>query len=180
MTLVIRLNKCSLLLSTLTITPLISKRLPIADGNIFQVKTKGSPVTVERLDIHMSNTGQLEVWYRPGEVDPFYADSYQNALDQQTIGSGKDSMTSLPSFASSIVIPANTAYTFYVTGSVRDSISIWYDLGTEVGQTYASDEYLEIGSGYALAYAFVGHSSPRNWNGTFVCLLAVDCSLSNV
>jgi hypothetical protein len=159
---------------------LISKRLPIADGNIFQVKTKGSPVTVERLDIHMSNTGQLEVWYRPGEVDPFYADSYQNALDQQTIGSGKDSMTSLPSFASSIVIPANTAYTFYVTGSVRDSISIWYDLGTEVGQTYASDEYLEIGSGYALAYAFVGHSSPRNWNGTFVCLLAVDCSLSNV
>jgi hypothetical protein len=138
------------------------------DGNIFEIRTKDYPVTIERMDIHMKETATvlpIAVWYRPGEANPLYDESYVNAIDANMIGNGMNVLTSLPAFPTPIVLPARTTYTFYVTTSKNGEEALYYGMGSELGKAYVSDDFLEIGEGYAMRYSFSSPAFPRQWNG---------------
>ncbi|KAL7519661.1 hypothetical protein ACHAWX_004418, partial [Stephanocyclus meneghinianus] len=136
------------------------------DGNIFEVKTKNYPVTVNRLDVHMTaSTAPIQVWYRPGNQSPSYMDTYENVLDTEITGNGLNAMTPLPAFTTPIVIPADSTYTFYVTTKTNGASTMYYEVGTLLGQAFASDEFLDINEGYAMRYAFSSPAYPRKWNG---------------
>ncbi|KAL3789485.1 hypothetical protein ACHAWO_002814 [Cyclotella atomus] len=138
------------------------------DGNIFEIRTKDYPVTIERMDIHMKETATvlpIAVWYRPGEANPLYDESYVNAIDANMIGNGMNVLTSLPAFPTPIVLPARTTYTFYVSTSKNGEEALYYGMGSELGKAYVSDDFLEIGEGYAMRYSFSSPAFPRQWNG---------------
>ena len=139
----------------------------IVDGNIFEIKTKDYPVTIERIDIHMASITQpIAVWYRPGDQSPVYVDTYQNALDTDVTGNGPNVLTALPSFPTPIVLPEGTTHTFYITASKNGVDALYYGTGTELGKTFSSDGFVEISEGYAMRYSFSSPAFPRQWNGT--------------
>ena len=139
----------------------------IVDGNIFEIKTKDYPVTIERIDIHMASITQpIAVWYRPGDQSPVYVDTYQNALDTDVTGNGPNVLTALPSFPTPIVLPEGTTHTFYITASKNGVDALYYGTGTELGKTFSSDDFVEISEGYAMRYSFSSPAFPRQWNGT--------------
>lgn len=143
----------------------------LVDGNIFEVKTKNYPVTVNRLDVHMTaSTAPIQVWYRPGNQSPSYMDTYENVLDTEITGNGLNAMTPLPAFTTPIVIPADSTYTFYVTTKTNGASTMYYEVGTLLGQAFASDEFLDINEGYAMRYAFSSPAYPRKWNGVFTLM----------
>eukprot|EP00579_Thalassiosira_antarctica_P010430 CAMPEP_0201908862 /NCGR_PEP_ID=MMETSP0903-20130614/840_1 /ASSEMBLY_ACC=CAM_ASM_000552 /TAXON_ID=420261 /ORGANISM="Thalassiosira antarctica, Strain CCMP982" /LENGTH=368 /DNA_ID=CAMNT_0048443295 /DNA_START=177 /DNA_END=1283 /DNA_ORIENTATION=- len=145
-----------------------------ANGNIFTIKAKSQPISITSFDINMSgppspNPAPLEVHFLPG-IDPGYSDPqtypYQMIFQGDIAGQGKGSVTSLPDFTNPVVIPAGATYSFYIT--VADlwlGTNLWYNIGSAVGSVVASDQYMEIGEGYALGYAFLGYSDKRRWNG---------------
>lgn len=152
--------------------------LPISvDGNIFEIRTKDYPVTIERMDIHMRETTTLlpiAIWYRPGEMSPVYEESYANAVDADIQGNGMNVLTPLPAFDTPIVLPARTTHTFYVTTSKNGEEAMYYGEGTELGKAYVSDDFLEISEGYAMRYSFSSPMFPKQWNGkpsTFICIV---------
>ena len=89
----------------------------------------------------------------------------------QVTGQGKGNATPLPDFPVQVIIPANSKQSFYVTST--DEKDVWYDIGQQVGRSYASDGNLDILDGYALGYGFVGSSGPRRWNGKSSSLLLI-------
>lgn len=138
------------------------------DGNIFEIRTKDYPVTIERMDIHMRETTTLlpiAIWYRPGEMSPVYEESYANAVDADIQGNGMNVLTPLPAFDTPIVLPARTTHTFYVTTSKNGEEAMYYGEGTELGKAYVSDDFLEISEGYAMRYSFSSPMFPKQWNG---------------
>jgi hypothetical protein len=172
------------------------------DGNIFEIKTKAYPVTIRRMDIHMTATTtpvshcvldivssihttpqcisfilQIQVWYRPGIQSAVYEETYENALDTQITGNGLNALTPLPAFDTPIVLPANTIHTFYVTASKNGLESLYYGMGTELGGEFASDEFVSITEGYAMRYSFSSPAFPRQWNGETSLFLFVDIFL---
>ena len=121
---------------------------------------------MERFDIHLGvATGPIEVWYYPGNATPNYNDAYANALSTVVTGQGQGSVTPLPALTTPINIPAGLTYTFYITAGVFDELNMYYSVGVQLGQVYASDVNLEIRDGYASGYPFMGYASPRRWNG---------------
>ena len=81
----------------------------------------------------------------------------------QVTGQGKGGTTVLQDFVVPVNIPAFSKQSFYVTSA--DDKDVWYSIGQQLGQAYASDDNLSILEGYALGYGFVGASGPRRWNG---------------
>lgn len=136
------------------------------DGNIFEIRTKEYPVTIERIDIHMQAvTLPIAVWYRTGAQDQFYDDSYQNAIDIEVTGNGPNVVTPLPAFDSPIVLLAGTVHTFYITTIKNGQEALYYGDGSELGSVYASDDFIEIVEGYAMRFSFSSPAFPRQWNG---------------
>ena len=164
----------SLISSSPSFLPISHSHLASANGNIFTIKAKSQSIFITSFDINMSgppspNPAPLEVHFLPG-IDPGYPDPqtypYQMIFQGDIAGQGKGSVTSLPDFTNPVVIPAGATYSFYIT--VADlwlGTNLWYNIGSAVGSVVASDQYMEIGEGYALGYAFLGYSDKRRWNG---------------
>jgi len=115
------------------------------------------------------NPAPLEVYFLPG-IDPgSYQPSthpYQMIYQADVSGEGKGNVTSLPDFATPVIIPPGATYSFYITvANLWLGTNLWYNVGSQVGSIVASDDYLEIGEGYAVAYPFLGYSAQRRWNG---------------
>lgn len=146
-----------------------------ANGNIFTIKAKSTEsIAINSFDINMSgppapNPAPLEVYFLPG-IDPgSYQPSthpYQMIYQADVSGEGKGNVTSLPDFATPVIIPPGATYSFYITiANLWLGTNLWYNVGSQVGSIVASDDYLEIGEGYAVAYPFLGYSAQRRWNG---------------
>ena len=147
------------------LTPLLSCQSPV-DGNIFEIKTKDYPVSIERIDVHMAaTTVPIAVWYRPDNQSPVYVETYQNAIDTDITGNGQGVLTPLPAFDSPIVLEAQSTYTFYITASKNGVEALYYGMGTELGKTFVSDDFLDVTEGYAMRYSFSSPAFPRQWNG---------------
>lgn len=155
--------------------PLFSFPL-LANGNIFTIKAKTQSIAIKSFDINMSgppapNPAPVEVYFAPG-IDPgSYQPSsfpYQLIFQGDITGEGTGNVTSLPDFATPVVIPAGATYSFYVTvANLWLGTNLWYNIGSQVGSIVASDDNLEIGEGYAVAYPFLGYSAQRRWNGKY-------------
>lgn len=136
------------------------------DGNIFEIKTKDYPVTIERIDVHMAAISTpIAVWYRPDTQSPVYVETYQNAIDTDIIGNGQGVLTPLPAFQSPIVLEAQSTYTFYITASKNGVDALYYGMGSELGMAFVSDDFLDVTEGYAMRYSFSSPAFPRQWNG---------------
>eukprot|EP00956_Cyclotella_meneghiniana_P012630 scaffold17957_cov79-Cyclotella_meneghiniana.AAC.7 len=136
-----------------------------ADGNLFTLEAKSNQVSIEGLDINVdAGATTIEVYSRPGDiVINNYDGGWFLMQTVQVAGQGKGNATPLPDFPVQVIIPANSKQSFYVTST--DEKDVWYDIGQQVGRSYASDGNLDILDGYALGYGFVGSSGPRRWNG---------------
>ena len=155
--------------------PLFSFPL-LANGNIFTIKAKTQSIAIKSFDINMSgppapNPAPVEVYFAPG-IDPgSYQPSsfpYQLIFQGDITGEGTGNVTSLPDFATPVVIPAGATYSFYITvANLWLGTNLWYNIGSQVGSIVASDDNLEIGEGYAVAYPFLGYSAQRRWNGKY-------------
>ena len=115
----------------------------------------------------------IEIYSRPGVI---VTNNYDNGWfllqSVQVTGQGKGSTTALPDFTIPVNIPAFAKQSFYVTSA--DEKDVWYGLGQQLGQAYASDDNLDVLEGYALGYGFKGASSPRRWNGKWMLILTSD------
>ena len=116
-----------------------------------------------------SNPAPLEIYFLP-DVDPGKKSSthvYQKIFEGSIFGAGKNNVTSLPELTNPVVIPAGSSYSFYITvANYTLGTTLYYhkNLGG-VGSVMASDEYMEVLQGYALAYPFFAYSGDWRWNG---------------
>eukprot|EP00804_Cyclotella_cryptica_P016932 CCRYP_001878-RB/>CCRYP_001878-RB protein AED:0.21 eAED:0.21 QI:1385/0.8/1/1/0.6/0.5/6/212/266 len=136
-----------------------------ADGTLFTLETKSTQLSIRGFDINLdAGATTVEVYSRPGVIVTNNNDNGWFLVQTAQInGQGKGLATSLPDFTFPVSIPANSKQSFYVTSS-DGAKDVWYDLGQNLGQPYAADEYLSVLEGYALAYSFVASSGPRRWN----------------
>jgi hypothetical protein len=113
------------------------------------------------------NPAPLEIYFLP-YVDPGdgTAKPYQMVFKGNITGAGFGKVTSLPALATPVMIPADAAYSFYITIANRTlGTSVGYNRGSGVGSVAASDDHLEIGEGYSLAYPFGVYTAGMCWNG---------------
>ena len=148
-----------------------------ANGNVFHVTAKAQSLSITSFDVNLSgpspSPAPFEVWYMEGiddgtMYDPQTEGPYTKILDVDVMGQGKNSVTSLPPFPSPVIIPAGATYSFYATvANMHFGYNLNYNMGTEVGNVYASDANMELGEGCAAAYDFIAYSCPRMWSGEF-------------
>jgi len=148
-------------------------RCTIANGNIFTITAKEKAVSISRFDINIdgASTPQpapIEIYFHPG-IDPGFSSvnyPYTKIFQDNVTGEGKGNVTELPDLTTPVVIPAGSTYSFYITvASLSFGTNIWYNIGVEVGDIVASDEFISIGEGYALGYPFLGYTPKRRCNG---------------
>ncbi len=115
------------------------------------------------------NPAPVEIYFLPG-VDPGKKSSthvYQKIFEGSIFGAGKNNVTSLPRLTNPVVIPAGSSYSFYITVAnytLGTTVSFDKNLGG-LGSVMASDEYIEVLQGYALAYPFFAYNGDYRWNG---------------
>ncbi|KAL7520258.1 hypothetical protein ACHAWX_004992 [Stephanocyclus meneghinianus] len=108
---------------------------------------------------------KIEVYTRPGVIVTNNNDNgWFLVQTAQVTGQGKGLPTSLPDFTYPVAMPANSKQSFYVTSS-DGAGDVWYGLGQQLGQAYATDDNLSLLEGYSVSYRFVASSGPRRWNG---------------
>ena len=120
------------------------------------------------------NPAPLEIYFLP-YVDPGdrTAKPYQMVLKGNITGAGFGKVTSLPTLAAPVMIPAGATYSFYITVANRTlGTSLGFNRGTGVGSVAASDYNLEIGEGYSLAYPFGTYTADMRWNGESCVMFA--------
>jgi hypothetical protein len=114
------------------------------------------------------NPAPVEIYFAPG-VDPGKKTSafpYQRIYNGTIFGQGKNNITSLPELESPVVIPAGASYSFYITvANYTLGTVLYFHQGTVPGSVMASDEYVELLQGYALAYPFFAYTDEWRWNG---------------
>ena len=114
------------------------------------------------------NPAPLEIYFLP-YVDPGDRTAkpyYQMAFKGNITGAGFGRGTSLPALAAPATIPAGATYSFYITIANRTlGTSLGFTRGSGVGSVAASDDHLEIGEGYSLAYPFGTYTADMRWNG---------------
>lgn len=136
-----------------------------ADGNIFEVVSKGQQVSITSFDVNMdTGTDEISVFSRPGNLVAADDGGWLLIKSFQVAGQGKGSVTTLPDFDFPVVIPAGMKQSFYIATNSTD-IDFWYSSGTELGQVFASNDDLEVLEGYAIGNAWKGFAFPRQWNG---------------
>lgn len=148
-----------------TLTRILFQCLLPADGNLFTLEAKSNQISIRGFDINVdAGSTTIEVYSRPGVI---VTNNYDNGWfllqTAQVTGQGKGNTTPLPDFVVPINIPAFSKQSFYVTSA--DEKDVWYHIGQQLGQAYATDDNLNVLEGYALGYGFVGASGPRRWNG---------------
>jgi hypothetical protein len=129
-------------------------------------------VTIKGFDVNMAgppapNPAPLEIYVLP-YVDPGdrTAKPYQMVLKGNITGAGFGKVTSLPTLATPVMIPAGATYSFYITVANRTlGTTLGFNRGSGVGSVAASDDHLEIGEGYSLAYPFGTYTADMRWNG---------------
>ena len=125
------------------------------EAQVFEIRTKDSPVSVSGFDINLdleNDDERIEIWAKPGRQvgRPIDDGSFQLIQSfEGVVGQGKNNATSLPSFLVPIYVPPLTWYTFLVSAT-RDKYDLWYTRGTEVGRVYVEDENLQIMEGWAI------------------------------
>ncbi len=81
-------------------------------------------------------------------------------------GAGFGKVTSLPTLATPVMSPAGATYSFYITVANRTlGTTLGFNRGSGVGSVAASDDHLEIGEGYGMAYPFGSYTTDIRWNG---------------
>lgn len=136
-------------------------------------------MTIKGFDVNMAgppapNPAPLEIYFLP-YVDPGdrTAKPYQMVLKGNITGAGFGKVTSLPTLAAPVMIPAGATYSFYITVANRTlGTSLGFNRGTGVGSVAASDYNLEIGEGYSLAYPFGTYTADMRWNGESCSMFA--------
>ena len=125
------------------------------EAQVFEIRTKDSPVSVSGFDINLDSENdneRIEIWAKPGRQVGRPIDDGSFQLIQAfegVVGQGKNNATSLPSFSVPIYVPPLTWYTFLVSAT-SDKYDLWYTRGSEVGRKYAEDENLQIMEGWAI------------------------------
>ena len=149
----------------------------LANGNIFTIKAKTQAVSITSFDINMdgASTPQpapIEIYFHPGIAPGFSSPTnypYTKIFQDDVTGKGKGNVTALPDLTVPVIIPAGSTYSFYITvANFTFGTNIWYNVGVAVGDVVASDQYIEIGEGYALGYPFLGYTQKRRWNGEII------------
>jgi hypothetical protein len=150
-----------------------------ADGNLFTLEAKSKQVSIQGFAINVdAGPTTIEIYSRSGVIVTKNLDGGWNLMHTaQVTGQGKGNITSLPDFAAPIVIPAYAKRSFYVTATNNNDV--WYNIGQQVEQVYATDENLNVLEGYALGYGFVGATGPRRWNGKRMNCICCTSSFRN-
>jgi len=139
-------------------------------GNMFDVKAL-KELFVTEFDIHTSSTSSVSVniYTKQGSFvgSENNANSWTNILNVAVIGQGAGIRTPLPALSFSPVrIPNQNSQGFAIILGVN---AMRYTTGTDQGSLYASDAYLQIFEGIAIAGPPISPNtitaSPRVWNG---------------
>ncbi len=137
-------------------------------GNAFTVKALSTPITITSFDGNVNaGTYTWEIWYRPNDYLLSPGSQLSNvgwtqlAIVPGVVSAGAGLPTAIPA-ALSLVIPANTTYSFQIftqTGSVI------YTNGTALGALYNANADLEVYQGHG-GTGFAGMvNNPRVFNG---------------
>ncbi len=147
----------------------LSPPLLSADGCMFEIRAKDNPVLIEAFHVHMfSKTDNVAVYYRPGQVDYRYDESYQLIYEAPNVeGAGKGHATNLPPFNPPVVVNPGTPMTFYVsvTNTSWEAANLYYTEGEGSGTVMASDNNINVIEGMATNYPWRGYALDVRWNG---------------
>ena len=138
------------------------------DGDKFGILTGDSTVTVERFDIHMSNTTQtVQVWIRDGDFpDHSNTGTLTKVLEEVVTGQGQGIPTPLSPFDPPIVIPANSILGVYSLVDNYQGNDMYHStglLGEE--QVFISDDFISITEGISQWTPHNSFQWPTRWNG---------------
>lgn len=148
-------------------------------GSMFDI-TATNEVYITGFDTHLQyGTADFEIYYKPGT----YVGSETNASAWTLAGiatgipaAGYGQPTVIPATLN-IHIAAGQTCAFYI--ATTNYSYIYYDLGTTVGNVYASDANIAIKEGAVNYYPFGYASYPYKWNGT-VHYVAPGCASNRV
>jgi hypothetical protein len=148
-------------------------------GSMFDV-TAINEVFITGFDAHLQyGTADFEIYYKPGSYVGFETNPGAWTLAGIATGipaAGYGLPTLIPAPVS-IHMDAGETYAFYIASS--NYSYIYYDIGTAVGNVYASDANIQLKEGAANYYPFGYPSYPYKWNGT-VHYIAPGCASERV
>ncbi|WP_210736034.1 PEP-CTERM sorting domain-containing protein [Massilia sp. Mn16-1_5] len=135
------------------------------NGNMFDVVTKGSALTVTGFNLNLdAGTHTVEIYRKDGSW--LGASNDRNAwsmVDNLSLtGNGAGQATFLD--VADFHLDASTTTGLYITVSTGGWLN--YTNGSAVGNIASQDDYLAILEGAGKAYAFGDTFTPRIWNGS--------------
>jgi len=135
------------------------------NGNMFDVVTKGSALTITGFDLNLDNGSHtIEIYRKDGSW--LGAPNDRNAwsmVDNLTVtGNGAGLATFLDT--ADFELGATSTTGLYIT--VSSGGYMYYTSGTDIGNAAAQDDFMAILEGAGKSYAFGDTYAPRIWNGS--------------
>jgi hypothetical protein len=138
-------------------------------GNMFDVTTFGSDLTITGLDVHLDSTGAnvpIAVYYRTGT----YVGNATSSIGWTLAGTTNvvSNGVGTPTFVdiADFNLSANSLYGMYVTVVATVNVPPYMQY-TNGNNTYSnSDLRIDAGIGHGGQFGSLGVFSPRTWNGT--------------
>jgi len=143
------------------------------NGNMFDVVTKGSALTVTGFDLHLAFGQHTIALYKLNGswTDAQYDASEWTLLDTASLsGNGRGAATFFD--VADFGLNAGATTGLYVT--ITNGGTMHYTDGSGVGNVYAENNYLQILEGAGKAYAFGDTYAPRVWNGSMYYQVAAN------